>query len=197
MPADSQPLVAVLAAGRASRFGGGKLDAACAGKPVGQWVLDAVATAQLAPGVIVTGPQVPAFAHAAGGWSLLENPDPARGLGSSLALAAAAALAQARALLVLLADMPLLSAGYLARLAAIPGPAATSYPDGAIGVPARIPPAMLADFTDLAGAGGGARLLRDLAGLQVLEPEEIMLLDVDRPADLQRAAALLGGSPAA
>ena len=37
--------VAVLAAGRASRFGGGKLDADLAGKPVGQWVLDAVCPA--------------------------------------------------------------------------------------------------------------------------------------------------------
>ena len=38
-----RPLVAVLAAGRGTRFGGGKLEALCAGKPLGRCALDAVA----------------------------------------------------------------------------------------------------------------------------------------------------------
>ena len=38
----AEPHVAVLAAGRGKRFGGGKLEATCAGKPLGRWVLDAV-----------------------------------------------------------------------------------------------------------------------------------------------------------
>ena len=53
---DSAPLVAVLAAGAASRFGGGKLDAMLAGKRVGQWVLDAVAAAGLPPPVLMRDP---------------------------------------------------------------------------------------------------------------------------------------------
>lgn len=192
MPADSRPLVAVLAAGLATRFGGGKLDADCAGKPVGQWVLDAVASAGLAPGVIVTGTQVPAFARAVTGWQLVDNPAPARGIGSSLALAARAAQDEGRALLVLLADMPVVTADYIARLADHPGPVATLYPDGATGVPALIPQAALAGFAGLAGDGGGARLLRTLPGLAILEPSGGMLRDVDTPPDLAQAAAALG-----
>ena len=39
--------IALLAAGGATRFGGGKLDAQCAGKPLGQWALDAARTVPL------------------------------------------------------------------------------------------------------------------------------------------------------
>ena len=52
----SVPRVAVLAAGSATRFGGGKLEAICAGKPLGRWVLDAAEAAGLQPGTIVAGP---------------------------------------------------------------------------------------------------------------------------------------------
>ena len=50
----AEPLVAVLAAGRGTRFGGGKLEAMCAGRPLGRWILDAVVEAGLVRGVIVT-----------------------------------------------------------------------------------------------------------------------------------------------
>ena len=57
-----KPLVAVLAAGRGTRFGGGKLEAICAGKPLGRWALDAVAEAGLEPGIVITGPAAVGFA---------------------------------------------------------------------------------------------------------------------------------------
>ena len=95
------PLVTVLAAGLATRFGGGKIDARCAGQPLGRWVLDAVETAGLARGTIVTGPGGVAFAP---GWEQLVNTVPEDGLGHSLALAARDALERGAArLLVLLA----------------------------------------------------------------------------------------------
>ena len=122
------PHVAVLAAGRGSRFGGGKLEANCAGKPLGRWALDAVAGAGLGPDIIVTGPDGVSFAD---GWSALVNPHPERGLGSSLALAANVARdADAPSLLVLLADMPLVSSAYLRGLAAVAAPAATRQRHG-------------------------------------------------------------------
>ena len=47
--------VAILAAGSARRFGGGKLDADCAGQPLGAWVLAAARTLDpVALGVVVS-----------------------------------------------------------------------------------------------------------------------------------------------
>jgi CTP:molybdopterin cytidylyltransferase MocA len=181
-----KPLVAVLAAGRGTRFGGGKLEAICAGKPLGRWALDAVADAGLAPGVIVTGPQGVSFAA---DWPALFNPQPERGLGSSLALAAQAALdGGASTLLVLLADMPLVTPDYLRRLAAASPPAATRQPDGHAGVPALLDRALLARVADLSGDRGAGLVLADAT---LLDPPPGILADVDEPADVARVERVL------
>ncbi len=186
--ADTGVLVAVLAAGGASRFGGGKLDAMLAGKPVGQWVLDAVEAAGLEPGVIVVGPQAPQFA-ADSGWQLLTNPNAAQGLGTSLALAAAHA--EGRTLLVLLADMPLIDPAHLRALVGAGPLAATLYPNGKAGVPALFGPALLAELAGLTGDAGAGALLSSRKGVAMFEPLPAMLLDIDRPEDLVRADDLL------
>lgn len=194
--ADSPPLVAVLAAGRATRFDpdvfGAKLDADLAGKPVGQWVLDAVAAAGLAPGAIVVGATAPLFARDSG-WPLLVNHRAQEGLGTSLALAARQALAEGRPLLVLLADMPLVDAGHLATLAAQPC-AATRYPTGRPGVPALISKALLPQVAALAGDAGAGTILASCRDLTLLTPPPHNLLDIDRRADLERAARILTDS---
>ena len=178
------PLIAVLAAGSAQRFGGGKLDATCAGRPLGRWVLDAVREAGLTPGVIVTGPEGAAFADGTG-WELLAHPDAAHGLGTSLALAARTALArEARALMVLLADMPLVAPSFLRELAAATPPAASCYPDGDPGVPALFGAAQLPALAELTGDHGASALLALMDGLTPLAPPEGMLRDVDRAEDL-------------
>ena len=46
----AKPAVAVLAAGLGTRFGGGKLEAMCAGRPLGRWAIEAVEAAGLGPG---------------------------------------------------------------------------------------------------------------------------------------------------
>ncbi len=189
-PADAAPLVAVLAAGAASRFGGGKLDTVLAGRPVGQWVLDAVEASGLPAGVIVVGQTVPQFA-AQSGWPLVVNPRAAEGLGTSLALAAGRALAQGRALLVLLADMPLVEAGYIAQLAGAKTGAATLYPTGKRGVPAFLPLALLPQIAALSGDQGAGALLAGQEDFARLEPPAAMLLDIDRAEDLARAAAII------
>lgn len=191
--ADLAPLVAVLAAGAGARFDpqayGAKLDAMLAGKPVGQWVLDAVAASGLAPGVIVVGADAPRFARASG-WHLLVNERARDGLGTSLAIAAGAALAQGRALLVVLADMPLVDPDHLAALAATPQ-AATRYPGGRLGVPALIGPALLPQVTTLAGDSGASALLGASTDVTAITPPECMLIDIDRSDDLLRAANML------
>src|SRR5687768_14290118 len=67
-----KPMVAVLAAGLGSRFGGDKLEAMCAGKPLGRWAIEAVEAAGLGPGgknarrsVPAAGPRAPrGYCHA-------------------------------------------------------------------------------------------------------------------------------------
>lgn len=178
----ADPHVVVLAAGRGERFGGGKLDAPCAGKPLGGWALDAVAGAGLAPGTVVVGPGGAHFADTSAGWKLLVNPRPEAGLGSSLALAARAALARGdEALLVLLADMPLVTPGYLRELAATPPPAATSQPDDHAGVPALLDRGLIERAARLTGDRGAGPLLE---GATLLDPPPGMLRDVDTAEDL-------------
>jgi len=190
VPPDSAPLVAVLAAGGATRFGGGKLDAMLAGRAVGQWVLDAVGAAGLVPGIIVVGHDAPKFAQDSG-WQLLANPQAAEGLGTSLARAAGYALSQGRALLVVLADMPLVEPAHLASLAASQETAATLWPTGKPGVPARFALGLLPQLAALSGDSGAGALLAGLQDIVLVAPPEAMLLDVDRTEDLARAERLL------
>jgi len=179
-----RPAVAVLAAGRGTRFGGNKLEAMCAGKPLGRWIIEAIEAAELGPGTIVTGPEWVTFAE---GWTRAVNPEPEAGLGSSLALAARLARGK-DSLLVLLADMPLVSAAYLRELAAGPAPAATRYPDGHPGVPALLDRSLIDKAARLTGDRGAGPLLK---GARLLDPPSGMLRDVDTPEDLAEVERLL------
>ncbi|MFC4256610.1 NTP transferase domain-containing protein [Altererythrobacter xixiisoli] len=187
--AEADVLVAVLAAGRASRFGGGKLDADCAGRPLGRYVLDAAQAAGLPAGVVVTGPEGCWFGE---GWDCLINPDPAAGLASSLAITAQLAIERgARALLLLLADMPLISPAFLRDLSRTPAPAATRYPGGQPGAPALFGAGMLPDLVRLTGDRGAASLLNSQPDLTLLDPPPQMLFDVDTVEDLAQAATII------
>jgi molybdenum cofactor cytidylyltransferase len=180
-----RPLVALLAAGRAARFGGAKLEALCAGKPLGRWAVEAAENAGLGPGVVVTGPEGVSFAR---GWTRLVNPRPEEGLGTSLAIAARHALDEgAETMIVLLADMPLVLPALLKALAASPAPAAFLHGPGRPGVPALLDRRLIAAAAGLAGDRGLAPLLRGVSAL----PAGTMLFDVDTPADLARAESQL------
>ncbi|GAA5053150.1 hypothetical protein GCM10023208_14770 [Erythrobacter westpacificensis] len=188
------PLVAVLAAGQARRFGGGKLDADCAGKPLGRWALDAVAEAGLRPGLIVVGSTSPVFANDATDWTLVVNPDANDGLGTSVRLAVGKALFAGRDLLILLADMPLVTAGHLKALIDCETSAATRYPDGATGVPVCLRGFDVERVYDgLGERRGAASIIRDLDGLTAMDAEPDVLLDVDTSEQLERVAAKLRG----
>ena len=192
MPGREGLLIAVLMAGLGTRFGGGKLDADCAGRPLGAWAL---ATAQElgAPVIAVVGPQPPAWLSP--DLHRVTNPAPEAGLGGSVALAAREAMAcKARALLVVLADMPLVSAATLDRLvilAAQHGMAATLHPDGRQGVPACFALHHFAALADLSGDSGARGLLRACPSAALVRPDADELLDVDRPDDLATVIAVL------
>ncbi len=188
-------LVALLAAGLGTRFGGGKLDAPCAGRPLGHWAL-ATAQALGAPVVAVTGPAAPAFLDAVP-VARLVNSAPAAGLGGSVALAAEAARGQgADWLLVVLADMPLVRPDTLARLVALAqdhGLAATDHGGGARGVPACFGPAHFAALAAIHGEAGARGLLRRAPAAALVAPDPGELADVDDPAALAAVAAELAG----
>ena len=76
----------VLAAGAGSRFGGGKLLASLDGRPVLQHVLDRVAEAGVDDVIVVVGDDAAAVetADRVARPRRVRNPDPARGLSSSL-----------------------------------------------------------------------------------------------------------------
>ena len=182
----AKPLVAVLAAGLSTRFGGNKLETKCLGKPLGRWVLDAVQDAGLGPGFIVTGPEGVSFANR--WWTALVNPRPQDGLGSSLSIAARHAIAaDATALMVLLADMPLVFPTFLKVLAMHAPPAAMRYPDGHLGVPALLDRQLIEAAAQLSGDRGLGPLLQGAAPLA----GDSLLRDVDTPEDLAEVERIL------
>jgi xanthine dehydrogenase accessory factor len=185
-----KPLVAVLAAGRGTRFGGGKLEAICAGKPLGRWALDAVADAGLAPGV---NRDRAARRQLCRGLARAVQPPTRTRLGLLAGAGAQAALdGGASTLLVLLADMPLVTPDYLRRLAAASPPAATRQPDGHAGVPALLDRALLARKPRAwPGDRGAGALLTAVPGLAHREPPAGMLRDVDTQEDLAEVARAL------
>ena len=179
--------IALLAAGGATRFGGGKLDADCAGKPLGRWALDAALALPHERLAVVVGEPVPQFAR---GCEALVNEQAADGLGASAALAARWA-AGCDALLLMLADMPLVSAETLRALVEASGPAAVGYPGCKPGAPACFPAALFSALGALTGDSGAAIVLRGLAGVTLIDTAPEERRDVDRPEDLAEVEALL------
>ena len=112
----------VLAAGAGSRFGGGKLLAPIGGRPILQHVLDALAAAGIDHVVVVLGSDAAAI-EAAIDWRAerrVINPDPDRGLSSSLTLGFDTVGPDAAAILVALGDQPLVSAAVIRSLLEAP-----------------------------------------------------------------------------
>jgi molybdenum cofactor cytidylyltransferase len=100
----------ILAAGGGTRFGGGKMLAELHGRPMLQYALDLAAAVELDPVVVVLGKDAVDVEGAVlwGAERRVVNPDPARGLSSSVLLGMAE-LGNADRVLVLLGDQPFLS----------------------------------------------------------------------------------------
>lgn len=192
----SRLTIAILAAGRAGRFGGGKLDAGFLGRPLGEHALDAAIALNMGPPLIVVGDTPPSFASEAerrGRAILAINPLADSGLASSVALAAAkAAEAGSNALLLLLADMPLVVPPTLERLigaATAERPAAVLHEGvpngpGRPGIPACFPASQFAALQALKGERGATALLRGAADPITIEAPHEELLDIDTADDL-------------
>lgn len=108
----------VLAAGAASRFGGGKVLARLDDRPLLQHVLDAVAMAPLREVVVVVPPAASALEEAIA-WRAerrVVNQHPERGLASSLQVGLSAVSDEAGAAVILLADQPRVRSIVIRRL---------------------------------------------------------------------------------
>ncbi len=101
----------VLAAGAGSRFGGGKLLASLGGRPVLQHVLDRLADAGVGEVVVVLGADAETVEPAID-WRRerrIRNPDPGRGLSSSVRLGIGSLDEAVDGALIVLGDQPLVS----------------------------------------------------------------------------------------
>jgi molybdenum cofactor cytidylyltransferase len=188
--------IAILAAGKAERFGGGKLDAELGGWPLGNYALDAALDCELGRPLIVAGDPVPVFASEADRrWRarLTINLDAAEGLATSVAVAARAAdEAGSEKLLLMLADMPHVSTATLLELVAACGPktpAAVLHEAGHPGIPACFPRDYFDALRQLEGDSGAAALLRRAKHLALIEVPHSELADIDTEGDLEALRA--------
>jgi molybdenum cofactor cytidylyltransferase len=204
-PGDA-PLVTavVLAAGRARRFGGTKLLAELDGRPLLTHVLDAVASADVRDAVVVVSSRsderdtdggVRALLAARAGapqLSIVDNPDSAQGMSTSLRVGLEAAVQlderAGRIAVVLLADQPGVDPGVVRGVvracSAAQRPARAVYRDGS-GPPVALPLALVPSLMPLLTGDRGLRdLLEELDVIGVVV-ETPMPRDVDRPEDLE------------
>lgn len=174
--------IILLAAGQGKRFGGGKLTAEFRGRPLWEWAATTAETIDFSEYLLVIGPTSP-ITHRPR-WRLLENLVAEQGMGTSIA-AGVRALTDCDRVIIMLADMPLVSRTHLNRLIAAQGAAFTRYPDGSAGCPAILPRSVFPLLETLKGDQGARSL--DLRNAELIAPsQERQLTDIDEASDLQR-----------
>ncbi len=196
----SQPRYAaiVLAAGRAQRMGAPKQLADIHGVPMVRHAVETVRSAEIETTIVVTGHVAERVGAALRGLpvTIIRNPDYADGLSTSLKAGLDALPPEIDAVLVALADMPLVSTDDINRLIESFDPAEgrsiiVPTHQGKRGNPVLWGAAYFAEMKTLTGDAGAKRLLADYAeAVAEVELGPGILTDIDTPADL---AALKGG----
>ncbi|NLR70229.1 nucleotidyltransferase family protein [Novosphingobium sp. ERN07] len=178
--------VILLAAGRATRFGGGKLGTALAGKPLARHAADNLSDLPFSRKIALCSIQTP---HLPGFSRILLDPSKAP-LSQSIATGIAA-LTDEDAALFALADMPLVPTQHFAVLIArFDGDRIATRVDGRNMVPAIFGRQHFPALKKLVGDKGAGALLHDARSVE-LSAEHA--LDVDTLADLQSALEHLQG----
>lgn len=176
----------VLAAGLGRRFPG-KLRASFRGRPLAQWALETAAAATLDELLVVVGEDDLADLRPPGAL-VVRNPDPAAGQATSLGVAIAAAEAAGHdAVVVGLADQPLVPVEAWRRVAAVSGdgPIATATFGGDRRPPVRLHRSVW-PLLPASGDEGARVLLRSRPELVVEVPCPGDPVDIDTPEDLER-----------
>lgn len=178
--------VILLAAGRGTRFGGGKLAAELAGKPVLDHVAQRLAGMAFSRRIIVCSDATPALV----GFERITLSPCDAPLSRSITTGVSA-IRRESAVLIALADMPLVPVQHFAQLIdQFDGDRIGTRVGERIMVPAVFGQRHFAALSSLQGDQGAAGLLRDAASVPL---EADLALDIDTPDDLARAALLLQG----
>lgn len=194
----------LLAAGRASRMGeaGHKLLAEFDGVPLVRRVAERALEAASGPLVAVTGYRSEAVSSALAGLplTLVDNPDYASGMAGSIRTGlSCAVLSEVAGVMVLLADMPALTARDLDSLAQAFRKAQGLAIVRAVSAGKRGNPVILprATFSELMALQGdvGARHVIETCGLPIIDVEigNAAHIDVDTPDAVKAAGGLLRG----
>ena len=182
----------VLAAGSARRFGASKLLAEVDGMPLVRRAVRAAESACNGRSLLVVGHDRHRVSVAAApecGF-IVVNEHHAGGIGTSLALGARALAERADAIVVLLADQPLVTAAHVGTLVgrwtgAAGHIVATAYA-GSAGPPILLPSGCFSDLVRLEGDAGAKPLLEDARFTADTVPFEAAAIDIDTPEDLSR-----------
>jgi molybdenum cofactor cytidylyltransferase len=178
--------VAVLAAGRGVRFGGDrpKQLLELGGRPLAAYAFDAALASGLAPQVCVAShPDVAALAKLCG-LAVENNPNPEAGIASSMQVVLRAlADTDVDAVVIGLADQPLVGAEAYRRLGATDVPLAVATYDGVNGNPVRIARSLWAEALELGGDEGVRVLVRRHGATLVPCDDTGEPTDIDTPAD--------------
>jgi molybdenum cofactor cytidylyltransferase len=184
----------ILAAGASARMGRDKLLLESGGEPLLRRAVRAALEAGLDPVIAVLAPDAERARAVLAGLPCRTtvNPDPSRGQGSSLAVGIAALPPETVAAVVVLPDMPRVTAGMIAALVArwreAGSPLVLSEYAGTQAPPALYARPLLAELALAAGASGASPgkevVARHRAEAAVLRWPADALLDVDAPEDL-------------
>ena len=184
-------ILVLLAAGQSRRFGdANKLDEEFLGRPLGLHVAVALQDMPFRERIVVRDDC--AIDYAQLGYRVMTNPDPARGMASSLGIGVACAKEQgAEAVLIALADMPRVTAAHIYRMFDV-----TDGRDSVVassnGLDAKPPALFGRDRFDQLLALRGAMGARDLVrGGRHVVTSDAELIDIDTPADLARLRDLV------
>jgi molybdenum cofactor cytidylyltransferase len=185
----------ILAAGKGTRMGGGKMTAMLGGKALVRYAADAATAAGLKPVIAVLGHDASNVVTALDGveFTSIHNPDFADGMATSLKAGIAALPADVTGALILLGDMPHVTPVIIQRLLKTfaDNPEASAVVPTAgnqRGNPILIGRALFASVLKLEG-DMGARKLLDSAGKAVIEvavDDVAILTDVDTSETLDR-----------
>ena len=187
----SRPVAAiVLAAGKARRFGAQKLLAPFGASTVVRTVVDTIRSTGVDYVVVVGAPGGDAVRVAVGGSPVVwaENPEPDRGLASSLATGMAAMPANVGAALVVLGDQPTVSAQVVERVVTAwregGGPVVAPRYRGLRGNPVLFDAALFGALGALVGEHGARDFIAaDPARVTMVDVPEPPPMDIDTPSD--------------